>query len=231
MGQKVHPSSFRLGQKLINTWGFYSYVGKSSHKDTLQMKLKLKDYFLSSFKGNVSNVNIRLSTTKVIIDVLCKKPGLIIGSSGSGIEKIKSELSNLTNNSYEVSINVNEIKEQNLDANLVASSIATQLEKRSSFRKLMKRAVQLAMKSGAKGIKVYCSGRLSGADIARTEKYIEGTVPLHTLRAKIDYALAEAKTVYGIIGVKVWIHLPEKQVVRKKTFSELHQKKNLKKAN
>lgn len=219
MGQKVNPVLFRLGTKLLNTWDFVSYVGRKSVADTLKTNLKVREYIIKACQhAQISKVSIKVFGSKLIIDVHCKKPGIIIGASGAGIEKIKNDiLKILSNENAQVVINVAEVKNFDTNAALVANSISTQLEKRASFRKAMKKAVQTAMKAGAKGIKISCSGRLAGVDIARTEKYMEGTVPLHTLRAKVDYALAEAQTTYGVIGVKVWIHTEEKAPYKRLT--------------
>jgi small subunit ribosomal protein S3 len=217
MGQKVNPALFRLGTKLLNTWNFVSYVGKKSASDILKTNLNVRGYINKACsQAQISKISIKVFGSKFVIDIHCRKPGIIIGSSGAGIEKMKNEILKIINKeSVQLVINVAEVKNSDINATLVANSIAAQLERRVSFRKVMKKAVQTAMKSGAKGVKISCSGRLAGVDIARTEKYMEGTVPLHTLRANVDYALAEAKTTYGVTGVKVWIHVDEKAPYRR----------------
>lgn len=213
MGQKVNPESFRLGAKLQNSWDCFSFVGRSSAKGVLSQAMQIRSFVFKTFSAaKVAKVSIRLSNSRVFVEIFCKKPGVIIGSSGTAIEKAKKFIEKIVSadGKMEVVINVHEVKIADTNASLVAQSIASAIEKRGSFRKIMKKAVQLAMRSGAKGVKIACSGRLAGADIARTEKYMEGTVPLHTLRAKIDYAFAEAKISYGIIGIKVWIHTDNK---------------------
>lgn len=220
MGQKVHPGSFRLGSKLLNKSNLTSYVGKNSNsKQDIENYLQINQYISKCYsKADISKILVKISNSRFIVDIFCKKPGLIIGSHGSEIEKLKSYIASvIQDHQIPVVINVIEIKFSETDATLVAKSVASQLENRGSFRKIMKKAINHAMKNGAKGIKIACSGRLSGADIARTEKYMEGTIPLHTLRANVQYALAEAKTSYGIIGVKVWIHVNEVEHKTKKT--------------
>lgn len=206
MGQKVNPNSFRLGPKLLKTWQLSSFFTKKNCKHILQDTIKIKETIHRLFKSiNISKINCSFTNNNVNIDIYCIRTKNIVGENGSGIEKIKSNLNNL-NTKKKLIINVHEIKKPELEPFLVAQSIAKQIEKRLSFRKAMKKAVQLSMKQGAKGIKIYCSGRLDGAEIARKEKYIQGTVPLHTLRANIDYGFSSAKTIYGIIGIKVWLH-------------------------
>lgn len=201
MGQKVHPTGFRLG--IIRPWTSKWYAEKN-YSAWLHEDLAIKD-FIHERLGHtgISKVVIERMAKKVKISIHTAKPGIVIGKRGSGIEKLKSDLQDLTD--CEIFLNIQEVRKAELDAKLVAEGIATQLERRVSFRRAMKKAVQTAMKFGAKGIRVNCAGRLGGADMGRREWYLEGRVPLHTLRADIDYGLAEAKTTYGIIGVKVWI--------------------------
>jgi small subunit ribosomal protein S3 len=204
MGQKVNPIGFRL-QINNNTWSSIWYADKD-YKQKLHQDLSIRSYINKSFKhAGVSKVIIERKIGLVIVTIHCSKPGIIIGKKGSDIEKTKQKVAQEVKGSVE--LNVIEIKRPEVDATLISSSIAQQLEKRVSFRRAMKKAVQGCLRMGGKGIKVSCSGRLGGAEIARTEWYKEGRLPLHTLRANIGYALCEAKTIYGIIGVKVWIYI------------------------
>jgi small subunit ribosomal protein S3 len=203
MGQKVNPTGIRLG--IIRSWDSVWYADKD-YADKLHQDLQIK----SMVKKTLSNAGIsktvirRSANKKINIEIFAARPGMVIGKKGSDIEKLKNQVAKITN--CETSINIQEIRKPEVEAKLVAQNIAQQLEKRIAFRKASKRAVQTAMRMGAKGIRVNVSGRLGGAEIARTEWYREGRVPLHTLRADIDYATAEAKTTYGLIGVKVWIY-------------------------
>ncbi len=201
MGQKVHPIGFRLG--ITKTWVSRWYAEKE------YPKFIVEDYNIRSFIKNklyhagISKIEIERAVNRVHIKIHTARPGVVIGKKGTEIEKIKSDLERKLKR--ETMIDVLEVRHPEIDAQLVAENIALQLERRVAFRRAMKRAVTTALRFGAKGIKVECSGRLGGAEMARTEWYREGRVPLHTLRADIDYGLAEAKTTYGIIGVKVWI--------------------------
>ena len=206
MGQKVNPRSFRTGAKLLNKWDSVFFANRAIYSDIL-----LKDYYIRQYiqkkysRVQVSKVIIERSSGKdLVLTIYSTKPGVIIGKGGVDIEKLKTTIIRI-NDGGNISINVHEIKKMDLDATVVAWNIVSQIEKRINFKKAMKTALQLAIKQGAKGIKIVCSGRLAGAEIASKESYMEGIVPLHTLRANISYALAEAKTTYGIIGVKVWI--------------------------
>ena len=201
MGQKVHPTGFRLG--VIRPWNSKWYEEKNYSK-WLHEDLKLRRY-LDEQLGHtgVSRIDIERMAKKVKITIHTAKPGIVIGKRGAGIEGLKKDLQRFTDS--EIFLNIQEVRKAELDARLVAESIATQLERRVSFRRAMKKAVQTSMKFGAKGIRINCAGRLGGAEMSRREWYLEGRVPLHTLRADIDYGFAEAKTTYGIIGVKVWI--------------------------
>lgn len=202
MGQKVNPIGLRLGinrnwasRWFPNTHNTAERIGE----DYIIRKFLKKELYYAS----VSEIIIERMATKLRVTVVAAKPGLIIGKKGADIEKIKETLTKIVKK--DVAINIKEVKRFQANAQLAAESIATQLERRVAFRRAMKKVMQLAMKSGAKGIKVKVSGRLAGAEMARTEWYMEGRVPLHTLRAKIDYGFAEALTTYGIIGIKVWI--------------------------
>ena len=207
MGQKVNPHGFRVGPTLFKGWDSVLYAEKDYAEKLLQ-DLKIRALIIKKYKlAQVSKVIIQRPSNNVVINIHAKKPGIIIGKSGSDIEKLKQDVQKAT--SAEVFINIHEIKKPAIDAAITAQTIAQQLEARVSFRKAMKTAIQNCFKQGGKGIKVACSGRLGGAEIARTEWYREGRVPLHTLRADIDYAAAEALTTYGIIGVKVWVYKGE----------------------
>lgn len=201
MGQKVHPHGLRIG--VIRDWDAKWYAdrgfGEFLHED-----LKIRKYIKNRFKvAGISRIEIERAANRVKVTVHTARPGMIIGRGGTEVDMLKADLERLTGK--KVSVNIVEVKNTDLDAQLVAESIAEQLEKRVSFRRAMKQAVQRAMRAGARGIKTQVAGRLGGAEMSRTEGYSEGKVPLHTLRADIDYGFAEALTTYGIIGVKVWI--------------------------
>ena len=205
MGQKVNPHGIRLG--INKTWSSRWY-SKSEYSKLLHQDLKIKSYVESKLKNaSISKINIERAAKKLRVSIFSSRPGIIIGKKGADIESLKNNLSKLSN--LEVFLDIKEVRKPEVEAKLVAENIANQLEKRISFRRAMKKAVQSAMRLGAKGVKVVCSGRLGGAEIARTEKYHEGSVPLHTLRGDIDYATAEADTTYGICGIKVWINKGE----------------------
>jgi small subunit ribosomal protein S3 len=201
MGQKVHPIGFRLG--IIKTWDSKWYEEKN-YAQWLHEDIHIREFVKKSLgHAGVSKVEIERAANKVKVNVHTARPGIVIGKRGAWIETIKKDLQQLTKN--EVFLNIVEVRKAEIDAQLVAENIATQLERRIAFRRAMKKAIQTAMKFGAKGIRVACSGRLGGAEMARYEWYREGRVPLHTLRADIDYGLAVAKTTYGTIGCKVWV--------------------------
>ena len=201
MGQKTHPRGFRLG--VIKPWKSRWYAERN-FAGLLREDETIRKYLHRRLAhAAVAEVEIERKPQKMVVTVHTARPGVVIGKQGSEVDKLRDELAHLT--SSEVSINVEEIKRPEIDAQLVADNVAHQLTQRISFRRAMKRAVQSAMRSGADGIKIQCGGRLGGAEIARTEGYHEGRVPLHTLRADIDYAQSTAKTTYGTIGVKVWI--------------------------
>jgi small subunit ribosomal protein S3 len=202
MGQKVNPNGFRLG--VNRTWSS-RWFSKSNYAKFLHQDLEIKSYVEKKLKNaSIAKINIERAAKKIRISIYSSRPGIIIGKKGADIEDLKNKLTKLSN--LEVFLDIKEIRKPEVEAKLVAENIATQLEKRVSFRRAMKKSVQSSMRLGAKGVKVLCSGRLGGAEIARNEKYNEGSVPLHTLRSDIDYATAEAETTYGIVGIKVWIN-------------------------
>ena len=202
MGQKVNPNGIRLG--INRTWSS-RWFSNSEYSKLLHQDLEIKNFVEKKLKNaSVSKVNIERAAKKLRISIYSSRPGIIIGKKGADIESLKNKLSSLSN--LEVFLDIKEVRKPEVEAKLVAENIASQLERRISFRRAMKKAVQSSMRLGAKGVKVVCSGRLGGAEIARTEKYHEGSVPLHTLRSDIDYAHAEAETTYGICGIKVWIN-------------------------
>jgi small subunit ribosomal protein S3 len=201
MGQKVNPVGFRLG--VIKGWDSNWYGGKD-FADKLVEDEKIRKYIMARIpKGGISRIVIERTLKRITITINTARPGVVIGKGGAEVDKIKDELKQIT--SKDVQINIFEIKRPELDAKLVGESIAQQLQARISFRRAMKMSIQAAIRVGAEGIKIQCGGRLGGAEIARSEQYKEGRTPLHTLRADIDYALSEAQTVYGKIGIKVWI--------------------------
>ncbi len=205
MGQKVNPYGIRLG--INKTWSS-RWFSKNEYTKLLHQDLKIKKYVEKKLKNaSISKINIERAAKKLRLSIYSSRPGIIIGKKGADIETLKNDLSRMS--SLEVFLDIKEVRKPEVEARLVAENIASQLEKRISFRRAMKKAVQSAMRLGAKGVKVVCSGRLGGAEIARTEKYHEGSVPLHTLRGDIDYATAEAETTYGICGIKVWINKGE----------------------
>lgn len=213
MGQKVSPVGLRVG--IIRDWESKWYANKKDFTELLHEDIKIRDYIFKRLKdASVATVEIERAANRINVNIHTAKPGMVIGKGGSEVDALRNELNKLTGK--RVHINITEIKVPELNARLVAENIAQQLERRVAFRRAMKQAIQRTMRAGAQGIKVQVSGRLGGAEIARTEGYSEGTVPLHTLRADIDYAIAEAHTTYGRIGVKVWIYrgqvLPTKNV-------------------
>ena len=206
MGQKVNPNGLRVG--VIKDWESRWYAKKQDFGDTLVEDYNLREYLLETLApAGVPKVEIERSASRVRINIHVAKPGMVIGRGGAEIEKLKATLEKKLGKS--VSLNIIEIKNPDVNAQLVAENIAAQLERRISFRRALKQAIGRAMKLGAKGIKCQASGRLGGAEIARSETYKEGTIPLQTIRADIDYGFAEAKTTYGRIGVKVWIYTGE----------------------
>jgi small subunit ribosomal protein S3 len=213
VGQKVNPVGLRVG--IIRDWESKWYAGKD-YADLLHEDLKVREYITKRLNdASVSKVEIERAANRLNVTVHTAKPGMVIGKGGTEVEALRKALNSLTGK--RVHINILEIKRADMDAKLVAENIARQLENRVSFRRAQKQAIQRSMRAGAKGIKTMVSGRLGGADIARSESYSEGTVPLHTLRADIDYATAEADTTYGKLGVKVWIYRGEILPTKKKT--------------
>ena len=205
MGQKVNPNGLRLG--INKTWSSRWY-SKTDYAKLLHEDLEIKKYIQEKLaSASISKVIIERAAKKLRLTVYSSRPGIIIGKKGADIESLKNKLMEMSK--LEVYLDIKEVRKPEVEAKLVAENIASQLEKRISFRRAMKKAVQSAMRLGAKGVKVVCSGRLGGAEIARTEKYHLGSVPLHTLRTDIDYATAEAETTYGICGIKVWINRGE----------------------
>lgn len=222
MGQKVNPHGLRVG--IIKDWDTKWYADKKNFSDFLIEDYKIREFVKEKlFVSGISRIEIeRAANNRVRINVHTAKPGMVIGKGGQGVEELKKDLEKLTKKI--VSVNVVEIKVPELDAQLVAENIAFSLERRVSFRRAMKQAMQRTMRCGAKGIKVLTSGRLGGAEMARSEGYNQGNVPLHTLRADIDYGFAEALTTYGKLGVKVWIYkgeiLPERKNVENEETSK-----------
>ncbi len=206
MGQKVNPHGLRVG--VIKDWDSRWFANKATFGDTLVEDYKVRNYIKKNlYAAGVPRIEIERFADKVRIHVHCAKPGIVIGRGGENIEKLRLDIEKMMKKS--VSINIVEVKSPDMDAQLVAESIAAQLENRASYRRAMKQAIGRSMKLGAKGIKVMVSGRIGGAEIARSESYHEGTIPLQTIRADIDYGFAEAATTYGRIGVKVWIYKGE----------------------
>ncbi len=201
MGQKINPISFRLG--IVKGWDS-SWFGGKDFSDKIVEDDKIRKYIKARMpKGGISKIVIERTLKRITLTIHTARPGVVIGKGGSEVDKIKEELKKITGK--DLQINIFEIKRPELDAKLVGESIAQQLKARISFRRAMKQSIASSMRVGAEGIKIKCSGRLGGAEMARSEQYKEGRIPLHTLRADIDYALSEAQTVYGKIGIKVWI--------------------------
>ena len=201
MGQKVNPISLRLG--IVKTWESRWFAGKK-YADYIFEDYRIRKFIKDKLKhAGVSKIEIERSTRRVRLRIFTARPGIVIGKKGSEIEKLKKELEGRV--SQEVLIDIQEIRKPEVDAQLVAENVAMQIERRVAFRRAMKRGVSSAMRFGAQGVKIICSGRLGGAEMARTEWYREGRVPLHTLRADIDYGITEARTTYGVIGVKVFV--------------------------
>ena len=222
MGQKVNPSGFRLG--INRTWDSRWY-SDTKYSTFLENDLKIRKYIEQELKkAGLSKVIIERSSKKIIIAIHAARPGIIIGKKGADIEKLKKQLSKLTES--EVNLNIVETKKPELDAKVVADNVAMQIENRAATKRVMKRAVQLALRLGAEGIRVYVGGRIGGAEIARAEWFKEGRIPLHTLRANIDYATSIAKTTYGTCGVKVWLYKGEKISKEDKTNNNLKNKNN-----
>jgi small subunit ribosomal protein S3 len=209
MGQKVNPIGFRLG--INKTWNS-RWFADADYAKFLHEDLKIKKHVKEKLKtAGVSKILIERTGKKVSVSIYTARPGVVIGKKGADIDKIKKDLSAFTRD--EVTVNIVEVRKPEIDATLIAETIADQLERRITFRRAMKRSVQSSLRLGAKGIRINCSGRLGGAEIARTEWYREGRVPLHTLRADIDYGIAKAHTTYGVIGIKVWVYKGDSSVV------------------
>ncbi len=225
MGQKVNPHGLRVG--VIKDWDSRWFANKSSFGDTLVEDYNVRKYIKKNlYAAGVPRIEIERVADKVRINVHCAKPGIVIGRGGENIEKLRQDIEKMMKKS--VAINIVEVKSPDMDAQLVAESIAAQLENRASYRRAMKQAIGRAMKLGAKGIKVMVGGRIGGAEIARSESYHEGTIPLQTIRADIDYGFAEAATTYGRIGVKVWIYKGEVlkgDLAKQRTLTERTERK------
>lgn len=205
MGQKTHPIGFRLG--VTKTWSS-RWFSVRDYSTLLHQDLKLRDYLKRRLRhAGVSKIEIERLANKAKINIHTARPGIVIGKKGTGIDQLRQEVQKLSKS--EVFINILEVRKAEADAVLIAQNITDQLERRVAFRRAMKKAMSQAFKFGVKGIKIQCAGRLGGSEIARTERYAEGSVPLHTLRADIDYGTAEALTTYGLIGVKVWVYKGE----------------------
>lgn len=210
MGQKVNPHGLRVG--VIKGWDSRWFAKDEEFGDTLVSDYNLRKFLNSKTnlaQAGLAKIEIERDAARVRVILHCAKPGLVIGHQGAEIEKLRAEIANFFKDGKQVSVNVIEVKNPDLNSQLVAENIATQLEKRISFRRAMKQCIGRTMRLGARGIKIQCSGRLGGAEIARTEQYHEGTIPLQTIRADIDYGFAEADTTYGKIGIKVWIYKGE----------------------
>ena len=206
MGQKIHPGGLRVG--VIHDWKSNWYTGTKEFSAFLLEDIKIREHIYGKLEhAGLSDILIRKDAQRITIDIYTARPGIVIGKSGVEVDALRKEIHGMTNKA--VHININEIKRPELDAKLVAQSIAEQLQNRVSFRRAMKRSLASAIRSGAQGVKVQCGGRLAGTEMSRSESYSEGRVPLHTIRADIDYGFAEAKTTFGRIGVKVWINKGE----------------------
>ncbi len=212
MGQKVNPHGMRIG--IIKDWDTRWYASKKEFSDLLIEDVKIRKYIKTNlYQAGISRIEIERAANKLKLNISTAKPGIVIGKGGAGIEQLRKEIENLTGKN--VLINITEVKKPDINSQLVAESIAQQIEKRIAYKRAMKQAMSRTMKAGAKGIKIQAAGRLNGAEIARSERYSEGTIPLQTLRADIDYGFAEASTTYGKIGIKVWIFKGEVLPVNK----------------
>ena len=219
MGQKVHPHGLRVG--VIKDWDARWYADSRNFADYLVEDNMIRNFVKKElYAASISKVEIERFAKRIKLNIFTAKPGMVIGRGGSGIDALKKKIESIVQGAS-IMINIVEVKNAEADAQLMAESIAQQLEKRISFRRAMKQTIQRAMKNGVKGVKTQCAGRLGGAEIARTEQYHEGTIPLQTLRADIEYGFAEADTTYGKIGVKVWVYkgevLPVKKVEKEET--------------
>jgi small subunit ribosomal protein S3 len=226
MGQKVNPHGLRVG--IIKEWSSVWYADKKSFNEFLLEDNKIRVYVKKKlYISGLSKINIERAANKIKLTVYTAKPGMVIGRGGSGVEELRVAIEKMTKK--EVVVNVEEIKRPELDGQLVAENIAAQLERRVSFRRALKQSIQRTMRSGAKGIKTQVAGRLGGADMARTEGYSEGSIPLQTLRADIDYGFAEANTTFGKVGVKVWIYKGEVLPTNKLKIEEVERKDTVRK--
>lgn len=225
LGQKVNPIGLRLG--IVRDWDSIWYSSrKKSYTEQLLQDVEVRDFVKKRLiHAGVARIVLKRKSDTLEVDIYASRPGIVIGKKGSEVDRLKEELQRMTN--HDVRININEEKSPELCAQLIAENVASQLEKRVAFRRAMKKAVQTAIQSGAKGIKIMCSGRLAGADIARTEWYREGRVPLHTLRADIDFGIGVARTTYGVLGVKCWIF--KKEIFEGKDNQALSEETKLKK--
>lgn len=216
MGQKVHPVGFRLG--ITRTWES-RWFAKKDYAKLLHEDLKLRKFLKKKlFQAGISKIEIERAAAKVRVNVFTARPGIVIGKKGVGIESLRAEVMKLSNS--EIDLNIIEVKNPEANAQLIAENVAAQLEKRVAFRRAMKKCMTAAFKQGVKGIKVRVAGRLGGSEIARSEWYSEDSVPLHTLRANIDYGTTEAHTVYGVIGVKIWVYNGEIQTLKRLAAAE-----------
>jgi small subunit ribosomal protein S3 len=221
MGQKVNPIGLRLG--INRTWDSRWY-SKDDYARCLHEDLQIKQHVRTRLKSaGISKVIIERTGKKVAVAIHTARPGVVIGKKGADIDKIKKDLSKFTKD--EVTVNIVEVRKPEIDAKLIAESVADQLERRITFRRAMKRAVQSSQRLGAKGIRINCAGRLGGAEIARTEWYREGRVPLHTLRADVDYGIAKAYTTYGVIGIKVWVYKGDSTTIDNTSAEDVKNKK------
>lgn len=210
MGQKVNPIGLRLG--ILRTWDS-RWFEKVNYADSLYSDIKLRQYIMQNCSSaGVAQVIISRSVNKINIEIYVARPGVLIGKGGADLEQLKKKLANIAGKGVELSINILSVRKPEICAKIVADSIANQIEKRVSYRRAMKKAMQSAMKFGALGIRVNISGRIGGAEIARTEWYREGRIPLHTLRSDVDFFVSEAKTTYGVCGIKVWIYKGDSEV-------------------
>lgn len=221
MGQKVNPNGMRIG--INKTWNSFWYTDKKNIAKNIKEDNVIRNYILKEYKScAISNVLIERTNDSITVTITTAKPGVLIGQKGAGVEALKKNVEKMTD-AKKVNVNIVEQKNPDLDAKLVAESIASQLEKRAKFRRVMKSAMQRVMRAGAVGVKTMVSGRLDGAEIARSEHYHEGSLPLHTIRANIDYACTEAHTTFGVLGVKVWINKGE--ILGKVSQSSVNHKK------
>ncbi len=221
MGQKVNPNGLRVG--INKTWNSFWYADKKDIAKNIKEDNVIRKYILKEYKNcAISNVLIERTADSVTVTISTAKPGVLIGQKGAGVEQLKKNIEKLSN-AKKVNVNIVELKNPDLDAKLVAESIASQLEKRAQYRRVMKSAMQRVMRAGAEGVKTMVSGRLDGAEIARSEHFSDGSLPLHTIRANIDYACVEAHTTFGVLGVKVWINKGE--ILGKVSQSSVNHKK------